>query len=61
MAQTAPAITKLYIMPGPAFWAAAAVSTKIPDDGADAQQGQLYRTQRPVQRFLLSGCKDRIE
>ena len=29
-AQTAPAMTKLIIMPGPAFWAAEAVRTKMP-------------------------------
>ena len=54
---------KLSIMPGPAFCAASAVSTKMPVPmmRADAEHRQLEGAQRAMQRLLLGRGEDGVE
>ena len=54
---------KLIIMPGPAFWAASAVSTKmpVPMTAPMPSKRQLERAEGPVKALLFRGREDRIE
>jgi hypothetical protein len=54
---------KEIIMPGPAFWAASAVSTKMPVPmmASDAHHGELERAERALQALLLGRGDDLVE